>query len=47
MEVKHTSHQAGGSPETPADAIPEGTCTDLAGTLTYGKHLLLDQLLSA
>jgi len=33
--------------EIPAGEIPEGMYTDLAGTLTYGKHLVLDQLLSA
>jgi tryptophan 2,3-dioxygenase len=33
--------------DAPADEIPEGMYTDLAGTLTYGKHLMLDQLLSA
>src|SRR5271167_3060240 len=31
----------------PAGDVPEGMITDLAGTLTYGKHLQLDQLLSA
>jgi tryptophan 2,3-dioxygenase len=30
-----------------SETIPEGMITDLAGTLTYGKHLALDQLLSA
>ncbi len=30
-----------------AGDVPEGMVTDLAGTLTYGKHLMLDRLLSS
>jgi tryptophan 2,3-dioxygenase len=29
------------------DEVPEGMHTELAGTLTYGKHLCLDELLAA
>src|SRR5579871_6777384 len=33
--------------EAGAGALPEGMITDLARTLTYGKHLMLNRLLSA
>jgi tryptophan 2,3-dioxygenase len=46
--MTHTSHDAHDAHDADAPpGIPEGMYTDLAGTLTYGKHLLLDQLLSA
>ena len=43
----HTSPENGSTSEAPAGATPEGMYTELAGTLTYGKHLVLDQLLSS
>jgi tryptophan 2,3-dioxygenase len=36
-----------GADHPATEGIPEGMHTDLAGTLTYGKHLKLEQLLSA
>lgn len=37
----------GAPPPLPDDGVPEGMHTDLAGSLTYGKHLQLDRLLSS
>jgi tryptophan 2,3-dioxygenase len=41
-----SNEQAAGAQPPPSD-VPEGMVTDLAGTLTYGKHLMLDELLAA